>query len=95
MLKKSCGGTKRSYCSDTLQVHDDSNTSARHLTLFGLQVLSNILKQPFTEFRNQAFVGSVAHHRVTLPRAGLPIGQQCGIVTLQTLFEDRSDHLVP
>lgn len=53
---------KDKFCSDTLQVHDDSNTSTRHLTLFGLQVFSNILKQPFTEFRNQAFVGSVAHH---------------------------------
>lgn len=59
-----------------------------YLTLSGLLVFSDILKQSLTEFRNQAFVRPVAHHWVTLPWASLPVGQQGGIVTLQTLFQD-------
>lgn len=59
-------------------------THADHLTLPGLQVSFDVLKQALTEFGNQAFVGSVAHHGVTLPRAGLSVGQQGGVVALHT-----------
>lgn len=70
-----------------------------YLTLSCVLVFSNGLKQSLTEFRNEAFVRPVAHHRVTLPRASLPIGQQCGIVTLQTYssfsaFTIRANSLV-
>lgn len=66
-----------------------------HLTLSGLHIFPNGLKQPFTQFRNQTFVRPVAHHRVTLSWAGLPIGQQCGIVTLQQLYQPIRTDLNP
>lgn len=48
--------------------HESGQCSrALHLTLSALLVLSDGLKQPLAEFRNQAFVGPVANHRVTLP----------------------------
>lgn len=61
-----------------------------NLTLSAVLVFSDGLKQTLTELRNQAFVGPVAHHGVTLPWASLPVGQQSGIVTLQTTFQDRT-----
>lgn len=53
--------------------HSEESTTTQilnvpsYLTLSGILVFSNGLKQSIAEFRNQSFVRPVSHHGVTLP----------------------------